>query len=107
MRRTCSGQGRRLIFLRYADVCFTAVEKDLKQQAGARRKIGATDYHAAGVTARYAELLKVMASIPMLLGILLSAGALNPNSEVAGGFIGILTTVGTDFHGFKNTPNRV
>jgi hypothetical protein len=29
-----------------------------------------------------------------------------PNSEVAGGFIGILTTDGTDFHGFKNTTNR-
>jgi len=32
--------------------------------------------------------------------------ALNPNSEVAGGFNGILTTDYTDFHGFKNTPNR-
>jgi hypothetical protein len=51
---------------------------------------------------------------------------LNPNSEVAGGFVGILTTDptsprlppslklrrtrrrtgGTDFHGFKDTPNR-
>jgi hypothetical protein len=31
---------------------------------------------------------------------------MSPNSEVAGGFIGILTTDGTDFHGFKNTPNR-
>jgi hypothetical protein len=47
----------------------------------------------------------------------------NPNSEVAGEFIGILTTMeaqrtwrnypppnpssnGTDFYGFKNTPNR-
>jgi hypothetical protein len=30
----------------------------------------------------------------------------NPNSEVAGVFIGILTTDGTDFHGFKNTTNR-
>jgi len=54
MRRTCSGQGRRLIFLRYADVCFTAVEKDLKQQAGARRKIGAIGRHAA---ARLKEIL--------------------------------------------------
>jgi type I restriction enzyme M protein len=51
-----------LIFLRYADVRFAAVEKDLKPQAGSRRKIGATDYHAAGViylpeNARFAELL--------------------------------------------------
>jgi hypothetical protein len=35
-----------------------------------------------------------------------SEGGINPNSEVAGVFIGILTTDGTDFHGFKNTPNR-
>lgn len=51
-----------LIFLRYADVRFAAVEKDLKPQAASRRKIGATDYHAAGViylpeNARFAELL--------------------------------------------------
>jgi type I restriction enzyme M protein len=53
-----------LIFLRYADVRFAAVEKDLKPQAGSRRKIGATDYHAAGViylpeNARFAELLSL------------------------------------------------
>jgi hypothetical protein len=52
-----------------------------------------------------------------------SQTSLNPNSEVAGGFIGILTTIEaqrtwrnepppnsssnyTDFHGFKDTPNR-
>jgi hypothetical protein len=29
-----------------------------------------------------------------------------PNSEVAGGFLGILTTDDTDFHGYKDTPNR-
>ena len=53
-----------LIFLRYADVRFAVVEKELKPQAGARRKIGATDYHAAGViylpeNARFAELLSL------------------------------------------------
>ncbi|WP_411828220.1 N-6 DNA methylase [Luteolibacter sp. AS25] len=53
-----------LIFLRYADVRFAAVEKDLKPQAGSRRKISATDYHAAGViylpeNARFAELLSL------------------------------------------------
>jgi hypothetical protein len=32
--------------------------------------------------------------------------ALIANSEVAGGFIGILTTDGTDFHGFKKPPER-
>jgi type I restriction enzyme M protein len=53
-----------LIFLRYADVRFAAVEKDLKPQAGSRRKIGATDYHAAGViylpeNSRFAELLSL------------------------------------------------
>ena len=53
-----------LIFLRYADVRFAAVEKDLKPQAGSRRKIGPTDYHAAGVVylpdeARFPHLLSL------------------------------------------------
>ena len=53
-----------LIFLRYADVRFVAVEKDLKPQAGSRRKIGPTDYHAAGVVylpdeARFSHLLSL------------------------------------------------
>jgi type I restriction enzyme M protein len=37
-----------LIFLRYADVRFASVEKDLKPQAGSRRKIGPTDYPRRG-----------------------------------------------------------
>lgn len=53
-----------LIFLRYADVRFASVEKDLKPQAGSRRKIGPTDYHAAGVVylpdeARFTHLLSL------------------------------------------------
>lgn len=41
-----------------------AVEKDLKPQAGSRRKIGPTDYHAAGVVylpdeARFSYLLSL------------------------------------------------
>ena len=53
-----------LIFLRYADVRFVAVEKDLKPQAGTRRKIGPTDFHAAGVVylpdeARFSHLLSL------------------------------------------------
>jgi type I restriction enzyme M protein len=53
-----------LIFLRYADVRFAAVEKDLKPQSGSRRKIGPTDYHAAGVVylpdeARFSHLLSL------------------------------------------------
>ncbi len=53
-----------LIFLRYADVRFSAVEADLKPQPGSRRKITSTDYHAAGViylpeNARFAELLSL------------------------------------------------
>ena len=67
-----------LIFLRYADVRFAAIEKELEgagtvspsRPSSRRRKIGPTDYHAAGViylpeNARFAELLKVMASVPM------------------------------------------
>ena len=51
-----------LIFLRYGDVKFAAVEAELKPQPGARRKIGPADYHAAGVIylpdeARFAHLL--------------------------------------------------
>jgi type I restriction enzyme M protein len=53
-----------LIFLRYADVRFAAVEKDLTPQAGSRRKIGPADYHAAGVVflpqeARFSHLLSL------------------------------------------------
>jgi type I restriction enzyme M protein len=53
-----------LIFLRYADVRFASVENDLKPQAGSRRKIGPTDYHAAGVVylpdeARFSHLLSL------------------------------------------------
>jgi type I restriction enzyme M protein len=53
-----------LIFLRYADVRFVAVEQDLKPQAGSRRKIGPTDFHAAGVVylpdeARFSHLLSL------------------------------------------------
>ena len=44
-----------------------AVEKDLKPQAGSRRKIGPTDYHAAGVVylpdeARFSYLLSLSES---------------------------------------------
>ena len=53
-----------LIFLRYADVRFAAVEKELKPQPGSRRKIGPADFHAAGVVylpddARFAQLLSL------------------------------------------------
>ena len=53
-----------LIFLRYADVRFVAVETDLKPAANSRRKIGPTDFHAAGVVylpddARFSHLLSL------------------------------------------------
>ncbi len=53
-----------LVFLRYADAKFGAVQAELKPQAGARRKIGPSDYHAAGVIylpdeARFARLLSL------------------------------------------------
>jgi type I restriction enzyme M protein len=53
-----------LIFLRYADVRFASVEKELKPQTGSRRKIGPTDYHAAGVVylpdeSRFSHLLSL------------------------------------------------
>ena len=53
-----------LIFLRYADVRFAAVEAEMTPQAGSRRKIGPTDYHAAGViylpeSSRFAHLLSL------------------------------------------------
>lgn len=53
-----------LIFLRYADTRFAAVEGDLKPQPGSRRKIGPADYHAAGVVylpddARFSHLLSL------------------------------------------------
>ncbi|MFD2257980.1 N-6 DNA methylase [Luteolibacter algae] len=58
-----------LIFLRYADVRFADVEKELGRDGSpsrpsSRRKISATDYHAAGViylpeNARFADLLSL------------------------------------------------
>ena len=53
-----------LIFLRYADVRFAAVRADIQPQAGSRRKIGPTDFHAAGVVylpdeARFSHLLSL------------------------------------------------
>jgi type I restriction enzyme M protein len=53
-----------LIFLRYADVRFAAVKEEIQPQAGSRRKIGPTDYHAAGVVylpdeARFSHLLSL------------------------------------------------
>ncbi len=53
-----------LIFLRFADVRFAAVEAEIKPKPGSRRKVGPTDYHAAGVvylpeTARFDALLNL------------------------------------------------
>ncbi len=53
-----------LIFLRYADVRFVAVKSEIQPQAESRRKIGPTDYHAAGVVylpdeARFSHLLSL------------------------------------------------
>ena len=53
-----------LIFLRYADVRFSAVAAEIQPQAGSRRTIGPTDYHAAGVIylpaeARFDHLLSL------------------------------------------------
>ncbi len=53
-----------LIFLRYADVRFAAVKEEVQPQAGSRRKIGPTDFHAAGVVylpdeARFSHLLSL------------------------------------------------
>ena len=53
-----------LIFLRYADVRFAAVKEELQPQAGSRRRIGPTDFHAAGVVylpdeARFSHLLSL------------------------------------------------
>ncbi len=53
-----------LIFLRYADVRFAAVKEEIQPQAGSRRKIGPTDFHAAGVVylpddARFSHLLSL------------------------------------------------
>jgi type I restriction enzyme M protein len=53
-----------LIFLRYADTRFAAVERELKPQPGSRRKIGPADFHAAGVVylpdeARFDHLLSL------------------------------------------------
>jgi len=51
-----------LIFLRFADVRFTAVEDEIKPKPGSRRKIKPADYHAEGVLflpdeSRFAHLL--------------------------------------------------
>ena len=51
-----------LIFLRFADVRFTAVEDEIKPKPKSRRKIKPADYHAAGVLflpdeSRFAHLL--------------------------------------------------
>src|SRR5690625_4012229 len=53
-----------LIFLRYADVRFSEVEREIKPQPGSRRKIGPNDYHAEGVLylpdeARFSHLLSL------------------------------------------------
>lgn len=53
-----------LIFLRYADYCFTEQEKILSEKTTSRRKIGKTDYQAAGVMylpkeARFSHLLNL------------------------------------------------
>ena len=53
-----------LIFLRYADHKFTAVEAELVGQSTGRRKIGPTDYQARGVMylppeARFTSLLNL------------------------------------------------
>lgn len=51
-----------LIVLRFADVRFSAAEQEMTPKKGSRRKIGPTDYHAAGVLflpeqARFSNLL--------------------------------------------------
>ena len=38
-----------LIFLKYADVKFAQLKKELEGQGGGRRTVGKTDYHARGV----------------------------------------------------------
>jgi type I restriction enzyme M protein len=53
-----------LTFLRYADIRFTDIEKDLAGQTTGRRHIGKTDYQARGVLylpeeARFSTLLKL------------------------------------------------
>jgi type I restriction enzyme M protein len=53
-----------LIFLRYADLRFAAVHKDLEGKGSGRRKIGPADYHAQGVLylpeqARFDHLLNL------------------------------------------------
>lgn len=53
-----------LIFLRYADQRFREAEKSLAKKGSARRQIGKTDYHAAGVLylppeARFDALLRL------------------------------------------------
>lgn len=53
-----------MIFLRYADVKFRAVESELGAESTGRRRIGAADYHAKGVlylpdSARFETLLRL------------------------------------------------
>jgi len=53
-----------LIFLRFADTRFSAVEQELKPKQGGRRKIGPADFHAKGVLflpeeARFGKLLQL------------------------------------------------
>jgi len=53
-----------LIFLRYAETRFAAVAEEIQPQAGSRRTIGPTDYHAKGVLylpqeARFPHLLQL------------------------------------------------
>ena len=53
-----------LIFLRYADVRFSAVEEEIQPKEGSRRRIGPADYHARGVLylpddARFGHLLQL------------------------------------------------
>jgi len=53
-----------LIFLRYADIRFSAIEAEMKPAPGSRRKVGPADYHAQGVLylpeeARFGLLLRL------------------------------------------------
>jgi type I restriction enzyme M protein len=53
-----------LIFLKYADSCFSQVEAELEGRGSGRRRVGKTDFHARGVMylppdARFATLLEL------------------------------------------------
>ena len=54
-----------LIFLRYADVRFAAVEAEMKPLAGSRRKISPTDFDTAGANVGQ-EINKAMRTIEKL-----------------------------------------